>query len=143
MKPIFAMTLREGAEAARCSNCPEFTDATYGPEPEVMGMIFGALVGLLVMIGIAILFAVCVKKKVRNKDEFNGVAWGLLNGVLGMGILPTVIAHVSINNEIAKVKNKKYAEYAKQEMRKFFYVYIVCIVIWIFINLVLSAQNFR
>ena len=72
MEKIFAMTLGEGAEAARCSNCPEFTDATYGPEPEVIGMIFGALVGLLVMIGIAILFAVCVKKKYEIKMNLMG-----------------------------------------------------------------------
>ena len=68
------------------------------------------------------------------------MAWGLVNGVLGIGILPTILALVSINNEIAKVKNRKYAEYAKEEIKKFIYTYFICLVFLILIGLTIRAM---
>lgn len=112
MKPIFAMTLREGAEAARCDGCVET------PQTGSAAIFIGGVISLALMIGIAILFATSVKKMIRNKRNFSGTAWGVINGILGIGILPTIIAYVSINNEIAKIKDKRYAKYAKEEIKK-------------------------
>ena len=61
MKPILAITLREGAEAARCDNCPEISSG--GMQPETIGMIIGGLVSLAIMIIIAVIFAAIVRKK--------------------------------------------------------------------------------
>ena len=44
--------------------------------------IWGTL--LLFSIGLAIFFAESVKFKIRNKETFNGAAWGLLNGLVGI-----------------------------------------------------------
>ena len=89
--------------------------------------IWGTL--LLFSIGLAIFFAESVKFKIRNKETFNGAAWGLLNGLVGIGLLWVMIAHSSINAELLKVKDKNYREYVKGEMASFTKMYIACLII--------------
>ena len=89
--------------------------------------------GLIASIVIAIVFAFTVKNNIKKKAEFSGVSWGILNGIVGVGILWVIIAHSSINKEIEKVKNKKYKAYAESQMKDFVKAYAVCLLIWVVI----------
>ena len=95
--------------------------------------------GFVLSIVVAIAFAGTIKAKVQEKQEFSGVAWGILNGVIGIGILWVVIAHASINKEIEKVKSKKYKEYAQKQMKDFIKAYGICLLVWIIVDLMLFA----
>lgn len=99
--------------------------------------------GFVLSIVIAIVFAGTIKAKIQEKQEFNGIAWGLLNGVIGIGILWVIIAHASINKEIEKVKNKKYKEYAQKQMKDFVKTYGICLLVWIVISLILFATSMQ
>lgn len=137
MKPIFAITLREGAEAARCDGCPEnlFTDdASYWTSVNILALI-GALLGLATIITITILTVKIISNKIKHKEEFSGAAWGFLNGILGIGVVATIIAYYIIRKRIERIKNKQYAEYAKREMIKFIYIYFLCAIFWIIFGL--------
>lgn len=98
-------------------------------------------IGLLLSIVVAIIFNKSVKNKIRQKEEFSGVGWGLANGLLGVGFLWVIIAHSSINKEIAKIKNKKYKEYVESQMKNFVKTYAICIVIWIVLSIIMAAAN--
>ena len=98
--------------------------------------------GLIISIIVAVAFAIGVKSKIRAKKEFSGIGWGIVNGIVGIGILWVVIAHSSINKEIEKIKDKKYKEYAKQEMKEFTRAYGICLIIsLVIVFLVMSAAN--
>ena len=93
-------------------------------------VIFNAISMILAII-FAIVFASSVKEKIKRREEFSGVGWGLLNGVTGLGIIWVVLAHNSINKELAKVKNKKYEKYVRKQMGAFSKTYGVCLLVWI------------
>ena len=95
--------------------------------------IFIQSIGLIASIVLAIVFNYGVKSKIRQKAEFSGMVWGILNGIVGVGLLWVVIAHSSINKEIEKVKNKKYKAYAESQMKDFVKAYAVCLLIWVVI----------
>ncbi len=94
--------------------------------------------GLIASIVIAIVFAFTVKNNIKKKAEFSGVSWGILNGIVGVGILWVIIAHSSINKEIEKIKNKKYKSYAEAQMKDFIKAYGTCLLIWIVIIFITS-----
>lgn len=71
--------------------------------------------------------------------EFSGTAWGIINGIIGVGLLFVIIAHNSINSEIAKIKNKKYKEYAIGQMHEFIKAYFICVTIWAVILFVMPT----
>ena len=107
---------------------------TYSTEMAFQGLT------LIVGIIIAIATAKIIGQKVENKEEFSGTAWGLLNGLFGIGILWVILAHSSINTKIAQVKSKKYANYAKAQMKDFIKIYAICLIIWIVISLMMFAH---
>ena len=76
---------------------------------------------------IAVAFACDIKNRIRKQKEFSGCGWGIINGILGIGILWVIIAHNSINKEIAKISNKKYEKYAKDQMKTFITSYAICL----------------
>ena len=84
---------------------------------------------------VAIIFPIDVKKKIRTKKEFDGIMWGIANGLVGLGLLWVIIAHASINKEIDKIKDKKYKKYALEQMREFVKNYALFIVLWLVIAL--------
>ena len=55
---------------------------------------------------VAIIFPIDVKKKIRAKKEFDGIMWGIANGLVGLGLLWVIIAHASINKELTKLRIK-------------------------------------
>ena len=84
---------------------------------------------------VAIVFSISVKKRIKSKKEFSGIIWGIVNGLVGLGLLWVIIAHTSINKEIDKIKDKKYKKYAQVQMREFIKNYALFVIIWIFIGL--------
>lgn len=98
-------------------------------------------VELILAIIVAIIFASKVKSDIRKKEYFSGTAWGVLNGILGIGLLFVILAHSSINKELVKIKDKKYRDYAQQEMASFTKTYIIFLVIWFIISMILSATT--
>ena len=89
---------------------------------------------------VAIAFAIDVKKKIKTKKEFDGIMWGIANGLVGVGLLWVIIAHASINKEIDRVKDKKYKKYALEQMREFVKNYALFIVLWLIIALMFSGS---
>ena len=89
----------------------------------------------LLSIVLAIIFPIDVKKRIRAKKEFDGIMWGIANGLVGLGLLWVIIAHSSINKEIDKIKDKKYKKYALEQMREFVKNYALFIVLWLIIAL--------
>ena len=103
-----------------------------------------SLASLIISAIIAAAFADSVKNKIRQKERFDGVAWGIANGIFGAGIISllfVIIAHNSINKELETVKNKKYVTRAKAEMQTFIKVYFLCFVGWIIISAIVIASS--
>ena len=100
----FGLTLQEGAEAARCDGCPD---------PQTNPIIVKN-----------------ATKSINRKEEFNGVGWGLANGVCGLGFIFAIVAIISVHNEIKQIKDKKYAKYAKEQLNQFIITYVLCCVAW-------------
>lgn len=99
--------------------------------------------GLIVSIIVAVGFATNVKSKIKAKEEFSGVGWGIANGIVGIGILWVLIAHSSINKEIEKIKDKKYKKFVEQEMKDFTRTYGICLVISLIVTyLIMSTVNY-
>ena len=48
---------------------------------------------------------------------------------------------LSVNKEIAKVKDKKYAKYAKDQVKRFILAYFICALFWIFIAVARLSSN--
>ncbi|MBR3236334.1 hypothetical protein IKF92_01465 [Candidatus Saccharibacteria bacterium] len=95
-------------------------------------------VGFVLSIILAVIFAANVKGKIKKKEEFSGMTWGFLNGIVGVGILWVVIAHSSINKVISEVKDKKYKKYAEEQMKDFVHTYAICLLVWIIIAVFIS-----
>lgn len=103
------------------------------------GIIIPVLIMLISAIAIAVWFAQSVKNKIKQREEFSGMGWGIINGITGLGILSVlfvVIAHSSINDEINQVKNKKYKKYVRRQMNDFTRAYVICLLIWVTISIV-------
>lgn len=62
---------------------------------------------IIISIILAIIFNKSVKKSIWQEKEFSGMGWGIANGLFG-GLIWVLIAHNSINKEIAKIKDKEY-----------------------------------
>ena len=98
--------------------------------------------GLIVSIIVAVGFDTSVKSKIRAKEEFSGVGWGIANGIVGIGILWVLIAHSSINKETEKIKDKRYKKFVEQEMKDFTRTYGICLVIsLIMVSLIMSTVS--
>lgn len=98
--------------------------------------------GLIVSIVVAVAFAASVKSKIKAKEEFSGIGWGIASGIVGIGILWVIIAHSSINKEIDKIKDKEYKKFAEQEMKDFTRTYGICLVIsLIMVSLIMSMVS--
>ena len=98
--------------------------------------------GLIISIIVAVGFTTNVKRKIRAKEEFSGIGWGIANGVVGIGILWVLIAHSSINKEIEKIKDRKYKKFAEQEMKDFTRAYGICLAISLIMTyLIMSMVN--
>ena len=98
--------------------------------------------GIMIIIGIivAIVTQKFITKKMSEKQEFSGIGWGLLNGVVGTGFLWIIIVYVEIRKAIKKFeKDKKYQKYCRKEMRNFAITYGVCLAVWIFIGVLGSG----
>ena len=96
--------------------------------------------GLIISIIVAVAFTVSVKSKIKAKEEFSGIGWGIANGIVGIGILWVLIAHSSINKEIEKIKDKKYKKFVEQEMKDFTRTYGICLLIsLIMVSLIMST----
>lgn len=121
----FGLTLREGAEAARCDGCP---DPQANPSINLFPIISSIL--FIVAIILAMQFVKNATKSINRKEEFNGVGWGLANGVCGLGFIFAIAAIVSVRNEIKQIKDKEYAKYAKEQLNQFIITYILCCVAW-------------
>lgn len=87
--------------------------------------------GLIISIIIAIITASSIKGKVRANEKFSGVAWGLLNGIFGVGFIPVLIARSDIMKSIDQCELVYYSEKAKSEMRSFTITYVICLAIWL------------
>ena len=82
-----------------------------------------------------------ISKRIMEQKEFSGTAWGLLNGITGIGILWVIIMHNSINKKIDSIDNKKYVKYAKGQMKNFVKVYGICLGVWLIIFLLRALFN--
>ena len=85
--------------------------------------------GLIISIIVAVAFVTSVKGKIKAKEEFSGMGWGIANGIVGVGILWVLLAHSSIIREIEKIKDKKYKKFVEQEIKDFTKTYGICLVI--------------
>lgn len=124
------LTLQEGAEAARCDGCSE--DLFRQTTPSTPNYLYPILssVFFIAAIIMAMLFVKNATRSINRKEEFNGVGWGLANGIFGLGFIFAIVAIVSVYNEIKQVKDKKYAKYAKEQLKQFIITYILCCVAW-------------
>ena len=132
------LTLQEGAEAARSDGCSEdllkqssenLLRQTTSSTPNYIYPILSS-VFFIVAIIMAMLFVKSATKSINRKEEFNGVGWGLANGVFGLGFIFAIVAIVSVYNEIKQIKDKKYAKYAKEQLKQFVITYVLCCVAW-------------
>lgn len=94
---------------------------------------------------IAILFSRAVKNSIKNRKEFSGIVWGILNsliGIGGIGILFTAIAYKAIKDESKKVRSKGYSKYIERQMGDFLNTYIICfMLVGIVVIITLSILN--
>ena len=74
-------------------------------------------VSFIASIPATIIFACSVKNKIRQKKDFDVFGWGIANGLFGTGILWAIIAHNSINKDIARAKDRKYVKYANEKCK--------------------------
>ena len=98
------------------------------------------LFGFAMPIILAVAFNSTVKDRIKRKSDFSGVGWGLANGIIGggvLGLLWVVIAHVSINKDIEKIKDKKYKKYVELQMKNFAKTYGICLAAWIMIVIIM------
>lgn len=108
------LTLQEEAEAARCDGCSEdLFRQTTSSTPNYFYPILSSVFFIMAII-MAMLFVKNATRSINRKEEFNGVGWGLANGIFGLGFIFAIVAIVSVYNEIKQVKDKKYAKYAKE-----------------------------
>ena len=139
MEKIFATTLSEGAEAATRNVGLSTSLSTTASDSSTFLIIQS--IGILLTIIMAIAFAASVKAKIKRKMDFSGMAWGIANGILGIGIIWVIIAHSSINKEIAKIRDKKYKKYVESQMKEFVTTYSVCLVVSITIMIIVSIVS--
>ena len=126
----FGLTLQEGAEAAKCDGCPEdLFNQTTSPIPDHVYQILSSILFIAAII-MAMLFVKDATKSINRKEEFNGVGWGLANGICGLGFIFAIVAIVSVRNEVKQVKDKKYAKYAKEQLKQFIITYVLCCAAW-------------
>lgn len=132
-----AMSIKEGAESAQVM-VPTTNQQTNDTS---FFLILQIIVSILPII-IAIVFNMSVKSKIRQKENFNGISWGVANslGAGAIGLLCVVLAHNSINKELNKVKDKKYTAYAKDELRRFIKSYAICCIVVIIISVLLLSN---
>ena len=100
----------------------------------------------VVAIVVAIIFASTIKKRIRQKEQFSGIGWGILNGLVGsglFGLLCVVLAHSSINKELATVKTKTYAKYAKKQLQDFTKTYSIFFIAWLVIIAIVFFWNLK
>ncbi|MBQ6487511.1 hypothetical protein IJI89_03775 [Candidatus Saccharibacteria bacterium] len=88
-------------------------------------------VSFIASILVTIIFACSVKNRIRQKKDFDGFGWGIVNGIFGTGILWVIIAHNSISKDIARAKDRKYVKYANEQMQTFIKTYAICLILWI------------
>ena len=135
----FGLTLQEGAEAARCDGCPEdlynqtaqasnYT-SSMNTTPNYIYPLFSSVLFIAAII-LAMSFVKNATKSIGRKEGFNGVGWGLANGICGLGFIFAIAAIVSVHNEIKQVKDKKYVKYAKGQLNQFVITYVLCCVVW-------------
>lgn len=153
MNEVLGRLGRDAADSYTTNNDRQFTktyttqQASQSPKDSISITNYGVIISVVSFILpaiLAIVFAKSIKTRIRQKERFNGVAWGIANGVLGAGIvglLFVVIAHNSINKELETVKNKKYVTRAKAEMQTFIKVYFLCFVGWIIISAIVIASS--
>lgn len=94
--------------------------------------------GIIISIVIALISDNALRKKIQNHEEFSGIGWALLNGILGVGILWVMAVYFDAKKEMKKLstktkKEKDYQEYTKTQLHDFKITTIVCTVIWIII----------
>ena len=133
----FGLTLQEGVEAAK-TTAPSASQSTTSMDYSLLVVQFVEFILPVIM---AVAFNKSVKEKIKQKEDFSGIGWGLANGVLGGGILWVIIAHSSINKEIEKIKDKKYKKYAESQMKDFVKTYGICLAIWVVILVFLFIAN--
>ena len=88
-------------------------------------------VSFVASILVTIIFACCVKNKIRQKKDFDVFGWGVANELFGTGILWVIITHNSINKDIARAKDRKNVKYANEQMQTFIKTYAICLILWI------------
>ena len=94
-----------------------------------------SVITLSVVIGISVAFANTVKSRVKNREKFSGIGWGLLTGgIFGLGFIPVLIAQSAINRVVDQASPKKYLEYARKQMKDFTKVYLTCFLTWLAIG---------
>lgn len=80
-----------------------------------------------------------IKNRIIHEKPFNGAFYGLINGLLGIGIIWVVIMHESINKYIDSIKDKEYKEYTKKEMGDFSKIYGVCFAVLVLLIILTST----
>lgn len=93
---------------------------------------------------VAIIFNVSVKSKIKRREEFSGVAWGLFNGLFGVGFIWMAIASSSIHSEVNKLdakKDKKYIEKAREQLKYCGWTYGICLLVWVVIGIMLILDS--
>lgn len=129
-KKTSGLILRDETETARKTSISTVASVTTASGSQSYLM---QSVGLFLSIIIAIIFNQSVKHKIQNKEEFSGMGWGLVNGIIGIGFLWVIIVYSSINKEVKKIKDKEYKKYAEFQMKDFTRTYGICLAIWIII----------
>jgi len=92
----------------------------------------------------AVIFNIAVKNKIKKRESFSGVAWGLFNGLFGVGFIWVAIATSSIHTEINKLdpkKDKKYIEEAREQLKYCGWTYGICLLVWIVIAVLLFINK--
>lgn len=133
----FSITLREGAEAAK-TTAPSTNQSIASIDYSLLTL---QLIEFILPVIMAIAFNKSVKNKIKQKESFSGVKWGLANGILGGGILWVIIAHSSINKEVEKIKDKKYKKYVESQMKDFVKTYGICLAIWVVILIIIFTTT--
>lgn len=129
----FGLTLKEGAEAAKSTGSD--TASTMPIDTSGMQRIIISVSFIIALVMIT-LFNNKVGDKLETKEKFNGIAWGIGTSIFLVNIILAIymiIVVISLYKKIARIKDKKYAKYAKSEMAKFLITYCLCVLIGIVI----------
>ena len=132
-----AKTVQEGATSAYTSTAPQKS------EPATDGALYPSLIFQTVLFFAAIIVTIysttSLKRKIEEKEDFEGLEYGILAGVFAPGILWALIIDAAASKKIEQVRSKKYQESAKEQMHNFRVAYWVCMAIWVVIVLMISS----